>query len=327
MRMRYVRKYESFREMPLNEGKISDMARSMFRKGVLPVLIVVALAKIFGKEKAIETVADMVENSRSADAFAKEIAQARKNSKDKCKKFDNYEWLAKQIDKIQVIIGDGEVGTIANYKSDNLEKLDPVIVINSKQGLEQLVADMGKGELANSYVVSTLTHEFMHFVDDLLKKGGFWSNENKSLLLSLLDKHPTKEKIADRISLFEYGESIDVIRDYYPDKAYSIENSADYVMSKMEYLRNPSEIFVRIQGLRRILFEVGITKDVNSEITEKDLSDFMVYMTRNNNADARKRAIIDGDVIELLSIIDWDSLVGNINKVAKAGKDAPTDVT
>lgn len=338
--MRYVRTYESFRGGTVNEGKIADIARSMLSKGVLPVVIVATLARMCGQDKAIETVADTIENTRSAGAFAREIAQARKNAKEKCRKFDNYEWLAKQIDGIQVVIGDIPVGAIAQYISDNEEKMKPVIVINSKEGLEELVREIKPesdrmasdsdhvvlSRTAKGYVVGVLTHEFMHFVDDLLKRGTYWSKDNSDLLLSLLDKHPTKEKVADRFSRFRWGESIDVVREADEGLASGIEEEAERIMSTLDYIRKPSEIFVRVQGLRRILFEIGIIESVNSEIEEQDLMDFMVYMTRNDNVAARERAITDEDVFVLLSIIDWDSLVKNINRVAKADGDVPQDV-
>lgn len=327
--MKYIKTYESFELNSINEGKATDFVKSLLSKGVLPALIVLQLSKMIGSERAIGTVADVIENYDGVSLYNKEVTIAKNIAKEKCKKFPNKDFLIKKIDEIPVRMGEikSKIGTTgAQFQSNGIES---VILLNSKESL-RLVND--NKEIASKNITNALSHEYMHYIDNLLAKEKLsdWSQENKDVLLDIIDKDVNKEKIMDRLAFWMWGTTIDKIKSMLDKKDIKdiyneIDETADFIIKNKSYLTSPEEIFVRIQGLRNYMSEIGILKNINSEISEDNLNELIDYHKNND-----KTSLIQfekRDVLYLLSLIKIKGLSTKINKIASSNTNFISDLT
>jgi hypothetical protein len=159
----------------------------------------------------------------------------------------------------------------------------------------------------------------MHYIDDLLgneKKYPEWSHKNKDILLDIIDKDVTKEKIQDRLAFWMWNSTMDRIRgvkEVYDD----IIGISDFIIKKKSYICSPEEIFVRVQGLRQYMVDIGILENINSSISEEDIQKLVDY--HRNNYEASFIQVKRADVLYLLALIKIKDLSKKINKIATIG--------
>jgi 6-pyruvoyl-tetrahydropterin synthase len=264
---------------------------------------------MIGKEKAIDRVSDVIENYDGAELYKKEVARARDIAKEKCKKFSNKDFLIKKIDELPVRVGEiEEAGTTAKYIANDVRS---VILLDSEMALN--IKDL---ESKSDIITNRLAHEYMHYIDDLLgneKKYPEWSHKNKDILLDIIDKDVTKEKIQDRLAFWMWNSTMDRIRgvkEVYDD----IIGISDFIIKKKSYICSPEEIFVRVQGLRQYMVDIGILENINSSISEADIQKLVDY--HRNNYEASFIQVKRADVLYLLALINIKDLSRKINKIA-----------
>jgi predicted RNA-binding protein with EMAP domain len=307
--MRYIKTYEGFEFHSINEGRVTDYIKLLLSRGILPALIILQLSKMIGKEKAIDRVSDVIENYDGAELYKKEVASARDIAKEKCKKFSNKDFLIKKIDELPVRVGEIEdAGTTAKYIANDVRS---VILLDSEMALN--IKDL---ESKSDIITNRLAHEYMHYIDDLLgneKKYPEWSHKNKDILLDIIDKDVTKEKIQDRLAFWMWNSTMDRIRgvkEVYDD----IIGISDFIIKNKSYICSPEEIFVRVQGLRQYMVDIGILENINSSISEADIQKLVDY--HRNNYEASFIQVKRADVLYLLALINIEDLSRKINKVA-----------
>lgn len=316
--MKHIKTYESFEFYSINEGKVTDYIKSLLSKGILPALIILQLSKMIGKEKAIDRVSDVIENYDGAELYKKEVARARDIAKEKCKKFSNKDFLIKKIDELPVRVGEiEEDGTTAKYIANDVRS---VILLDSEMALN--IKDL---ESKSDIITNRLAHEYMHYIDDLLgneKKYPEWSHKNKDILLDIIDKYVTKEKIQDRLAFWMWNTTMDKIKSMKNKSDVSavyddIIGISDFIIKKKSYICSPEEIFVRVQGLRQYMVDIGILENINSSISEADIQKLVDY--HRNNYEASFIQVKRADVLYLLALIKIKDLSEKINKIATIG--------
>lgn len=197
-----------------------------------------------------------------------------------------------EINNIKIII----------VSKDNLDKISDkdiaacYIAYSDANLVKQKVIFIDKTQIIDSSI--TLKHELYHLVDNILGKGnGYYSQITD--IVSILDKDIiTKtplgiKKLEDKLNFFITRDrrtkaEIDSVRKASVNRIEKTTQSPErlailkkvlindfkaLIYSNTEYIIDPSEVYVRYNGLRQWLLKANYIKDINEPITKKIIID------------------------------------------------------
>ena len=293
-----IKRYNDF----INEEEMTIDVNKWLLRGVLPAIIVYRLIQYgYSKHESEAKVKDAIEHYVDAtDIFKKQIEYARKIVLDKVSKFHN-DSINNKIKTIPIRIGETQKEANAHF-------------IHNEDGLSCIVINKDRTAfLPPSILKHTIAHELFHYVDYLL---GNWSTINEKTIQLIVDKDGlTEEVLIKRLSLLLLKKMPSEIRD--KGTMDAIKELSEKVYDNLDYYTSNTEVYVRFNNLRRYMFENGLIKNINSDITRESLIKLV------EKRDLYKEVDENQDVITLLMVMNFD--LEAMNKIASVNKKTNND--
>ena len=168
--------------------------------------------------------------------------------------------------------------------------------------------DSISSSIHRKYYLEDISHEFNHYIDNLLGGGGDTYFSDKKMLNNFLDRDINDKKYyLNKISLVYKNVSYSVINNGKNEEMKSLINRFyDELKSNYKYHTSCHELFVRYKHFKQFLLQQKMIQSENEVLTKKKIESISITLV-----ESEKHFLTDGnndDISYMLLFLDWDKI-------------------
>ena len=237
----------------------------------------------------LSTLYDVVNTDNTDQKLSEKVKDAIINDVKESNLFNEYgkDYILDSLRKTKVVITDKDFllensngfyihlpNVIENFKIVNF------LTMYKKPNYENIIF-IHKESINNNIFESVLTHELYHYVDKLL------SNRNEKIFTDY--SYLTKEKLELKLNKIIDNDILNIM-----NKQGFSNDIIGEILNNRDYLTSNKEIFARVNTLRSNLKRDGYIENINQEINEVIIRNYIKYNLLN------EKDIIDDIIISLI---------------------------
>lgn len=167
--------------------------------------------------------------------------------------------------------------------------------------------DSISSNINTKYYLDDISHEFNHYIDNLLGGGGDIYFSDKKMLNNFLDKDINDKKYyLNKISLLYKNVSYSVISNSKNEELKRLINELYNILkSKYKYLTSCHELFVRYKHFKQFLLQKKMIQSENEVLTKKKIEDISTIIIENGFLYDHYN---NEDVSYMLLFLDWNKI-------------------